>query len=84
MTVYQELADALRERLAVIGDAGLRKTPAEHMERLKAVSGRIMDIQERLPEKIDPRLRHFLDRCSFDKALEMLDALDKERVTHLD
>jgi len=70
---YEELASALRERLAVIGDRQARENPAAHMERLKAVSEKITTLQGRLPKEIDPRLRHFLDRCSYDKALAMLE-----------
>ena len=76
-TAFQELASALRERLAVIGDREARANPAAHMERLKTVSLKITELQARLPEKIDPRLRHFLDRCSYDKALAMLEGCNQ-------
>lgn len=70
------LAEALRERIAVIGDRALRESdPAAHLDRLKAASNNIAEIQTRLPPDASPQLRHFLERCSYDKALAMLDAI---------
>ena len=68
----QNLAAALRERIAIIGDEESRRNPAQHMERLKAVSERIDTLASSLPPPVDPRLAHFLERRSYDKALEML------------
>jgi len=67
-----ELAAALRERLAIIADDESRRDPVQHTERLRQVSGRIEQIEEDLPPTIDPQLRHFLQRRSYDKALELL------------
>ena len=71
--VEQELAAALRERLAIISDQESRQNPGQHMERLKAVSERIEQLGAALPRPLDPRLDHFLQRKSYDKALEMLE-----------
>jgi len=68
-----DLAQALRERLAVIRDEQSRSDEAKHIARLKAVSERIDDLQTRLPKPIDPRLAHYLQRKSYDKALEFLE-----------
>jgi hypothetical protein len=68
-----ELAAALRERLAVIGDEESRRDPDRHMERLRDVSERIERLEQSLPPKIDPQLRHFLQRRSYSKALELLE-----------
>ena len=69
-----QLADALRERLAVIGDRELReRDPAAHLEKLKSASDRIAHLQSQLPPDTHPQLRHFLERCSYDKALAMLE-----------
>jgi hypothetical protein len=68
-----ELAAALRERLAVIGDEESRLDPNRHMERLREVSERIERLERSLPPKIDPQLRHFLQRRSYSKALELLE-----------
>jgi len=67
-----ELAAALRERLAIIGDDASRREPIQHTERLREVSERIEQIERRLPTTIDPQLRHFLQRRSYSKALELL------------
>jgi hypothetical protein len=68
-----ELAQALRERLAVIRDEQSRRDEAKHIARLKAVSEKIDELQEELPQPVDPRLAHFLQRKSYDKALEYLE-----------
>lgn len=71
---YLALADALRERLAVIADhEARRRDSAAHLERLQAVSEKIVLLQSQLPPPIDPRLNHFLQGCSYDKALAFLD-----------
>jgi hypothetical protein len=71
--ILTDLAAALRERLAIIGDEDSRRDPDRHTERLRAVSERIEDLEKRLPPKIDPELRHFLQRQSYTKALEALE-----------
>jgi hypothetical protein len=69
-----DLAQALRERLAVIRDEESRRHHAKHIDRLRAVSEKIDRLQESLPPSTDPRLKHYLDRKSYDKALEYLEA----------
>ena len=68
----QELAAALRERLKIISDEFSRCNPDEHMARLREISERIESLATALPQPIPPRLAHFLDRRSYDKALEFL------------
>lgn len=68
------LADALRERLAVIRNQESRSDHAKHIDRLRAVSEKIDRLRESLPPSTDPRLKHYLDRKSYDKALEYLEA----------
>ena len=67
-----DLAAALRERLAIISDAESRRDPDRHTERLREVSEKIESLERNLPPKIDPELRHFLQRRSYSKALELL------------
>ena len=67
-----DLAQALRERLAVIRDEESRSDQAKHIDRLRAASEKIDWLQESLPPSIDPRLKHYLQRKSYDKALELL------------
>jgi heme oxygenase len=68
------LAQALRERLTVIRDEESRRDYAKHIDRLRAVSKKIDRLKESLPTSTDPRLKHYLDRKSYDKALEYLEA----------
>ncbi len=72
--VYRELADALRQRLAVIGDrTAYQNDPQAHLRRLQEASERIIRLQGKLPVPVDPRLAHYLERCSYDKALAFLE-----------
>lgn len=71
---YHALAGALRERLAVIADHAAReRDAAAHLERLKTVSEKIVRLQSQLPHPVPPRLAHFLQGCSYDKALAFLE-----------
>lgn len=72
MQILAELAEVLRERLDIIGDEESRRDPRRHTERLREVSEKIELIEHRLPPTIDPQLRHFLQRRSYSKALELL------------
>ena len=45
------------------------------MARLSAISERIDKLATVLPRPIDPRLAHYLQRRSYDKALEFLEQL---------
>jgi hypothetical protein len=71
--VLTDLAEALRERLAIISDEESRRDPERHTGRLRAVSEKIERLEQSLPPKIDPELRHFLQRRSYTKALELLE-----------
>lgn len=70
---FMDLAEALRERLAVIADETSRRDPKEHIARLRAISEKIDDLAAALPRPIDPQLDHFLQRKSYDKALTVLE-----------
>lgn len=75
--IYDELAGALRERLAVIRDSAWRESDgAGQLARLQEVSESIVSLQGRLPQPVDPILAHYLQRCSYDKALAWLDGGD--------
>ncbi|PYJ46702.1 MAG: hypothetical protein DME85_09530 [Verrucomicrobia bacterium] len=71
-----DLAEALRERLAIIHNEDSRRDEAKHVARLREVSEKIDKLQETLPQPINPRLKHFLERKSYDKALEYLEGRD--------
>ena len=75
-----DLAQALRERLALISDEESRRDPEAHMRRLSAISEKIDKLQAALPRPIDPQLAHYLQRRSYDKALEFLESLAPSRL----
>jgi hypothetical protein len=68
-----DLEQALRERLAVIRDEASRRDQTKHIARLREVSERIDRLYHSLSSSIDPRLQHYLERKSYDKALEYLE-----------
>jgi len=70
-----DLRDALRERLAIIHDEESRRDEAKHIDRLRAISEKIEKLQAALPRRVDPRLAHYLQRRSYEKALEFLEEL---------
>ncbi len=76
--VPRALTAALRERLAVIADrASYTRDPQAHLARLQGVSERIAALGGNLPPPVDPRLAHYLERCSYDKALAFLEGTGK-------
>ena len=74
-----DLAAALRDRLAIIGDEHSRRDPEKHTARLREVSEKIDNLAAALPKQIDPQLAHFLQRKSYDKALEFLELAANEK-----
>jgi len=73
-TAIVDLTAALRERRAIIGDENSRRDPEAHTGRLRAISEKIETLEAVLPRPINPQLAHFLQRKSYDKALEFLEA----------
>ena len=71
--IFINLAAALRERRSIIGDPESRRDTAKHMARLQGVSEKIDGLQASLPPSADPRLKHYLERRSYDKALEFIE-----------
>jgi hypothetical protein len=69
-----DLAEALRERIAIIHDRESRSDETKHIARLRAVSDKIDKLTAALPRPIDPQLTHFLERRSYDKALELIES----------
>ena len=68
------LAAALRERHSVVADREFyRRDPAAHLAQLQAVSGRIVQLGAALPSPVPGDLAHFLERCSYDKALAWIE-----------
>ena len=73
--IFSELATALRERLEIIADEASRLDATRHMARLATVSEKIEHLERRIPKNADPQLRHFLQRRSYNKALELVETL---------
>ena len=71
---FSDLIAALRERIAIIRDENSRREPEKHTVRLRTISEKIDNLAAALPKPTDPQLAHFLQRKSYDKALEFLDA----------
>jgi hypothetical protein len=74
-----DLKKALRELLTLIHYEESRRDADTHMQRLRAVSEKIDKLAAALPRPIDPRLAHYLQRRSYDKALEFLEGPDQSR-----
>jgi len=74
-TSLTELAAALRERLVIIADEESRRDSARHMERLRENFEKIDRLEQSLPSRVDPQLRHFLQRQSYSKALELIESV---------
>ncbi|HEX8678650.1 MAG TPA: hypothetical protein VF683_01715 [Chthoniobacterales bacterium] len=72
--VLEQLAAALRERLTIVADEASRRNAEAHMRRLQQVSERIEEIAGQLPATVHPQLRHYLQRRSYSKALEFIEA----------
>ena len=69
--MHPDLADLLRQRLAVISDHAWRdRDAASHLDALKSASENITAWTRENRASLDPQLRHFLANCSFDKALD--------------
>jgi len=77
--ILADLLEALRERLGIIRDEQSRQDETKHIARLKAVSEKIEKLQAALAQPIDPQLAHYLQRRSYDKALEYLEAVSPSR-----
>jgi len=66
----ERLIRLLEQRLQVIGDDQLRENdPESQLAQLREVSESIDAFREENRDDIPFRLNHFLENCSFDKAL---------------
>lgn len=74
------LAEALRERLAVIADHAHRdRDQAGHLQRLIDVSTRIDTLIAALSlGELEPQFRHYLEKRSYDKALAWIESGNSE------
>lgn len=70
-----ELRDALRHRLDVVADREFfARDAAAHLASLQEASSAVDRVARTLPADTDPVLRHYLERQSYVKALDWLDA----------
>ncbi len=71
----KELTGLLRRRLGTIADAELReRDPERQLALLQEASEAISAFHARHRGAIPPRLNHYLQNCSFQKALEWAEA----------
>ena len=78
------LAEALRERRTIIADRAWYERDADgHLKALMRVSETILTLGDALPRPVHPQLKHYLERCSYDKALAFLSGESREEMhTH--
>ena len=73
----------MRERLRIIADRESYQRDAQvHLQQLQAASELIVILQAQLPQPLDPLLAHYLERCSYDKALAWLEQADNSQLRH--
>jgi hypothetical protein len=73
-TPYTSLANALKERQRIIADRETyQRDPDGHLASLQNISQTIDTYSRQLPAPVDPQLAHYLQRCSFDKALAFIE-----------
>lgn len=71
------LKNAVQKRLDIVADHAFRdRDPGGHLESLKQAHRELEALVATLPSDCDPRLRHFLERQSYEKALAFLKEQD--------
>jgi hypothetical protein len=71
----ESLLSLLRHRLEVIGDRDLRENdPDRQLDLLREVSEAITAFHDQHRSELPPRLRHFLENASLEKAREWIEA----------
>ncbi|MEM7384515.1 MAG: hypothetical protein AAF514_06170 [Verrucomicrobiota bacterium] len=75
---FEELAVLLRQYHEIVGDQELRtKRPEEQLARLQQIGAGVTEWRNRAGQAVPPRLNHFLDGCSYGKALDWLENIQK-------
>ncbi len=70
---YLELGRALARRQSVIADHQWRDTDADgHLAAIRSVAAEIDRLGSRLPLDCPARLKHYIERQSYDKALDFI------------
>ncbi len=66
----QSLIELLELRIKVIRDQELRENhPDEQLRQLQEVSESLMAWHQEKAGRLSPRLKHFMEGCSYEKAL---------------
>lgn len=73
--MHKSLIDMLKRREAVIADHAWRdRDSSGHLDALREVSETITAWHIENQNRIDPKLRHYLEKASFTKALSHLES----------
>ncbi len=68
-----QLGSLLERRLAIIADQNLReRDPTAQLNQLRLVSEELTAMYEQNKATLPPRLKHYLERASYQKALAWL------------
>lgn len=77
------LVSALKHRLEIIADRDwYQRDAAAHLAALMAVSEEIVTHSSKLTPPVHPQLKHYLERCSYDKALAFLEGTPPQEAAH--
>jgi len=72
---YAPLLEALRARMEAVADREhFTRDAAGHLERLRQTTEAVKALADALPPQTDPMLRHYLERTSYAKAIDWLEA----------
>ena len=72
-STYAALAEALESRLALIADRDwVARDATGHLDALRAISEKLDLISAALPRPLSGELAHYLERRSYDKALDWI------------
>ena len=72
-STYAALAEALESRLGLIADrAWVARDATGHLDALRAISDKLDLISAALPRPLPGELAHYLERRSYDKALDWI------------
>lgn len=80
-STLQHLLSSLHERLNVIADYDFReRDPEAHLKKLQEASEVIEKLEKVLLSEgaVDPKLRHYLERRSYEKAVALLESKNLE------
>ena len=73
-STQESLATLLKQRLQIISDHAFRdRDPEAHLAALGKVSQELADLYKSAKPEMPPRLRHFMEQCSYSKALDFIE-----------